>query len=290
MKKYIASFLLLTLCACELVVDVDIPIEKRNLVLSSFFNPDSTWKAKVSLSRHILDEAPYPFVSDAIVVVFEGENAIDTLEHDSLGYYRSADEGPKPGKSYSIRAVTSEHGTASGSSFCPQIVPGQFSSLQTSVGEFGQPEYSFTITFTDPAGKDFYQVMAIGEYRYTNPYTGQGFVNRSNVRVWSDDEGIDNEELENYEGFFFPDAIFNGEEFSVNVKMTPNMWGGSASSKYFIYFRAVSEDYYKYKITSMLQNHVGNDPFAQPVKVYNNIENGFGIIGGFTQTVLIIEP
>lgn len=281
--------MMLMLCGCELVVDVDVPIEKQNMVLSSFFNPDSTWKAKLSLSRHILDEAPYPAVEDALIVLFEGESPVDTLRHDQMGFYDS-DEEPVPGKIYSIRVISNDYGVVNASSSCPQTVEAQFSPLQfNGTGEFGNPEYSLTISFKDPPGKNFYQVMAIGEYRYENPYTGQGFVNRSTMHIWSDDDGIDDPEVGNQEGFFFPDVLFDGENFSLNVKMTPNMWGGNANAKYFIYFRQLNEDYYKYKVTSILQSHTASDPFAQPVKVYTNIENGFGIFAGYTQAVLVIE-
>lgn len=279
---------MLALIGCELVVDVDVPIEKQTLVLNSFFNPDSTWKAKVSLSRHILDEAPYPSVENALIVVFDGENPIDTLAHDAAGFYRS-DERPQAGKSYSMRAITADYGTANASSGCPEFVQAEFSPIQSGTGEYGMPEYSLTISFKDPPGKNFYQIMAIGEYRYMNPYTGQGFLNRSNMRIWSDDEGIDDEEIGNPEGFFFPDVLFDNQAFSINVKFTPNMWGGNSKAKYFLYFRVLNEDYYKYKVTSILQNNTASDPFAQPVKVYNNIENGFGIFAGFNQNVLVIE-
>lgn len=289
MKKYLTILLMSALCGCELVVDVDIPIEKNTLVLNSLFNPDSTWKARVSLSRHILDEAPYSYVDNALIVVFEDETPIDTLQFDSLGYYRSINGRPQAGKNYSMRAVTADHGNAFASSWCPKPILAEFSPIQSTIGESGIPEYAFTISFHDLAGQDFYQVMAISEYRYTNPHTGQGFVNRSNVHIWSDDEGIDDDEIANIEGFFFPDVLFDGKDFSVNVKMQPNMWGGNAKAKYYIYFRAVSKDYYKYKVTSLLQNYTSGDPFAQPVNVYNNIENGFGIFAGFTQSVLVVE-
>lgn len=289
MKKYLFLLLILVVSSCELVVDVDIPLEKNKLVVNSLFNPDSTWKARVSLSRHILDEAPFSYVENAQLVVFEGETAIDTLKFDSLGYYRSANGRPVAGKDYSIRASAPGYDEALAFSSCPKDLQAEFSAIQSTVGEDGRPEYAFTINLQDSPGQDFYQVMAIAEYRYTNPYTGQGFVNRSNVQLWSDDEGIDDDEIANFEGFFFPDVLFDGKNFSINAKMQPNMWGGNAKLKYYIYFRSVSQDYYKYKTTSLLQNYTSGDPFAQPVNVYTNIENGLGVFAGFTQKVVVLE-
>lgn len=292
MKKYITILLMVLLTACELVVDVDIPIEKRQLVLNSFFTPDSVWKAKLSLSRHILDEAPYEFVDNAEIVVFDGETPITTLSHDSLGYYRSERGGPQQGKSYNIRVTAPGYNPVEASSSCPMPITAEFSELQSTVDEFDQAAHSFTITFNDPPENNFYQVTVIEEISVTNPNTGQGFINRHYPQVWSDDPGIDSEEINSIEGIFFPDILFNNNQFSLTVKMSQSYhWSGGvqAKTKYFVYFRSISEDYYKYKVTSMLQDYTSGDPFAQPVKVYDNIKNGFGIFAGYSQSVKVYE-
>jgi hypothetical protein len=290
MKRYFTFIFLFALIGCELVVDVDIPIEKRALVLNSFFNPDSVWRAKVSLNRHILDDFGFPYVDDAEVIVFEGEVPIDTLQHDSLGYYKSDHVTAHSGKFYTLRATAPGYNKVESTSTCPEKVAVEMSPIEQSTGEFGGAIYSFSLTFTDPPDQNFYQIAAIREYRYQNPQTGQGFVSRNPIQILSDDTGIDDEQIPNGEGFFFPDALFNGNRFTVNVKMTPNRWGSQPQdSKYFIYFRTISQDYYKYKVTSLLQDYTSGDPFAQPVNVYNNIANGFGIFAGYTQTVFIYE-
>ncbi|HEY0743900.1 MAG TPA: DUF4249 domain-containing protein [Chryseosolibacter sp.] len=290
MNKYFILFAIFFLYSCELVVDVDIPIEKNQIVVNSFFTPDSVWKAKVSLSRHILDQADYRYITNANVVIYDGEIPFDTLQHDSLGYYRSNKSGPQPSQSYTIRVNAPGYSIAESSSSCPTAVAAEFSEPQVTVGEFQETLHNFSITFTDPPGKNFYQVMAIAEYRYTNPQTGQGYVNRFNPYIYSDDPGIDAEEIENSEGFFFPDALFNEEQFTINVKMsTHNWWGATTPTKYRIYFRSLSEDYYRYKTSSALQNYASGDPFAQPVKVYSNIQNGFGVFAGYSQTSFAYE-
>lgn len=290
MKKYFAILFILTISACELVVDVDMPIEKSKVVLNAFFTPDSVWKAKVSLNRHILDDSGYPPIPNAEIIVFEGDTPLDTLHYDTLGYYFSNDGGPKIGKTYSMRAIVPDYEIVEASSSCPIPVTPTFSALQTGVAEFNQPVYSFDITFTDPPGRNFYQITAVSETRFTHPQTGQGFVNYNFIQTWSDDQAIDNEDIPNNEGFFFSDVLFNEEEFTVNVKMMPNGWGGPPTkTKFHVYFRAVSEDYYRYKVTSLLQDFVGEDPFAQPAQVYNNIQNGFGIFAGYSQSVITFE-
>ncbi|MFT6867249.1 MAG: hypothetical protein ACJA08_002089 [Cyclobacteriaceae bacterium] len=60
------------------------------------------------------------------------------------------------------------------------------------------------------------------------------------------------------------------------------MYYGTADTIiYDFHIKKVSEEYYKYEQTSQLQFDIGGDPFSQPVPVFNNIENGFGIFAGY---------
>jgi hypothetical protein len=45
---------------------------------------------------------------------------------------------------------------------------------------------------------------------------------------------------------------------------------------------SLSEDYFKYKLSLEKYQETAGDPFAQPVQVYSNVENGFGIFGGYS--------
>ena len=57
----------------------------------------------------------------------------------------------------------------------------------------------------------------------------------------------------------------------------------------FVYLISASEDYFRYKRTYSLQEESSGDPFAQPVNVYNNIENGFGIVAGYSEDVFVYK-
>ncbi|MCB0476306.1 MAG: DUF4249 family protein [Flavobacteriaceae bacterium] len=50
-------------------------------------------------------------------------------------------------------------------------------------------------------------------------------------------------------------------------------------------FRTVSEDYYLYHSSITRQNYSEGSSFAEPVFVYNNIENGHGVFAGFNTSV-----
>jgi hypothetical protein len=60
---------------------------------------------------------------------------------------------------------------------------------------------------------------------------------------------------------------------------------GSGLKRVSVELRSVTEEYYKYHSTLARQLIVRQDPFAEPVSVFNNIEGGYGNFSGFTQDV-----
>jgi hypothetical protein len=57
-------------------------------------------------------------------------------------------------------------------------------------------------------------------------------------------------------------------------------------SRVFVELRTITSEYYKYHSTLARQLIVRQDPFAEPVTIYNNIEGGYGNFSGFSPDVL----
>ncbi|HUR30086.1 MAG TPA: DUF4249 family protein, partial [Saprospiraceae bacterium] len=56
-------------------------------------------------------------------------------------------------------------------------------------------------------------------------------------------------------------------------------------TRVFIELRSITEDYYKYHSSLTRQLIVRQDPFAEPVTIYNNIEGGYGNFSGFSPDI-----
>lgn len=289
MKKYLLIIPLFMAVACDLVVDVDIPIEEQKLTLNSFFIQDSVWTAKLSLSRHILDEANFKTVDDGLVVIFEQGNPVDTLFSEGNGIY-SADSKPVPGRSYEIKVISPAHGSVRSRSYLPEAVA--INNMEMEIPQdlsVDDPKISIRFQLKDRAQEtNYYQVLLTMERRYKNHFSGEEMIAHQTVPLESNDPVIANTNDNNSEGFFFKDALFDGKEISLSLK-APYWGAGNEGMKLIFYLRTLSEDFYKYKITSRLRNSTSGDPFAQPVNVYTNVENGFGIFGGFSQSVFVYQ-
>ena len=53
----------------------------------------------------------------------------------------------------------------------------------------------------------------------------------------------------------------------------------------YVELRSITEEYYRYHSTLARQLLVRQDPFAEPVTIYNNIQGGYGNFSGFTPDV-----
>ena len=56
-------------------------------------------------------------------------------------------------------------------------------------------------------------------------------------------------------------------------------------TRVFVELRSITEDYYKYHSSLTRQLIVRQDPFAEPVTIYNNIEGGYGNFSGFSPDI-----
>jgi Domain of unknown function (DUF4249) len=288
MRKLIFVILLFVVCACELVVDVDVPFEGAQLTVNSFFNTNNyQWEATVSLNRSIFekDEEPYQLVTDATVSVYDENGNANTLSHRGQGRYISNTEKPLAGKRYRLAVSAPGYETVESESVAPVPVPiTDFTIEQQSLNES-----LITIKFKDNgAEQNYYFAFADVESETYNSITDEVATFKTKVFMnKSEEEGgqLNSQFIQIEEGILMSDALFNGKEFELSFKTSSRNFNGGAYSHISATLYTVSKDYYEYKATKYLQNENSGNPFAQPVNVYNNIKNGFGVFAGLSQSI-----
>jgi hypothetical protein len=282
------------LAACELVVDVDVPMESQQMTLNSFFTPDSVWSAKITLNRHILDDGSFKPVDDAFVVVHNEGQPVDTLISRGNGFYASDNGKPVIGASYEITATSPKWGTVSATSQVPVQTPiatMEFEVIDDAVNQ--GTKLQCILTFDDKSGeRNFYMVSMVVETMYHDRNTGREFKYRQHIGLRSKDPSMNDETRWSQEGILFNDILIEGRK--TTLTLDAEGWYGTNDPnrkvKYFFYLRTLSEHFYNYKTTMILQNNAEGDPFAQPVLVYNNVRDGFGIFAGYSVAQVIYEP
>ncbi|MFK7937419.1 MAG: DUF4249 family protein, partial [Saprospiraceae bacterium] len=92
-------------------------------------------------------------------------------------------------------------------------------------------------------------------------------------------------DLENYHrgGFLFTDSDVNGQTLNFRFKLQTTTSSGSEHlGKLFIELRSTSEDYHLYNQSISDAFQSSGEPVDQPVIIYTNVENGYGVFGGYS--------
>ena len=294
MRKSFA-FLVFTLiiAACTTVVDFDIPQNRPKVVVNALFSPDSVWRIQISRSNSILDNRHGSFfdpVGDAVVTILDQNNQfVESITGFSDKYFRYSYKGktkPLPGQSYTIQVDVKDEPNIKALNKVPTLVPITSVEIDSSRFISDREPIEMDITFKDSGGeKNYYTVKVIGDSYYI-PNKDTVWVTREiNVKVV--DPSL-NEEFKESDRFI-NDNLFNGKNYTLHLKLFSQPYWGPQSPVTVharVILVSVSEEYYKYFTTKNLQDYTNGDPFAQPVQVFSNVENGLGIFAGYSSSAV----
>lgn len=275
--------ILLIVISCKKYIDMKIPDKGRKPVINCLFNADSIFKVQIYQSHFILDNAESQEITNALVTITENETTIDTLNYSSLGYYSNSQLIPTSGKNYKIVA-TYDGKTASSTSIIPH--PITITKIDTSSFNNQQGGYfSFNVQINDPASETNYYLLKI-EKEYNDYY------NNNLQTIYSNNNEDPSLDAQWQGAYIINDNLFNGKTkvFQLNIDIFNLYNYYNSLNKFYISLYSISKDYYLYAKTSESQINTNNSPFSEPVLVYNNIENGYGIFAGasvFKSLVLV---
>ncbi|MDD2635341.1 MAG: DUF4249 domain-containing protein [Bacteroidales bacterium] len=293
--------LILLSIACEKVIEIDLEDAKIRIVANSIIEPDSIIRVNVTRSRHILDNAAIIPLSDAIVKLYETDNYIGTLSYTSSGNYEM-NYYPEVGKEYRIEVSHNDFDDVFSKTIIPPVVELNYIDTVKSFNENGYEIYNFYTNLTDPLGTNNYYYLSM-KNRFKAEIYDQSIITYDTIYVGPDTTivniiygGTYYEDIEESLYFSSDDLIFegyhpgsNGQIFSDEIidgksytlKTSVQHWSFYADTNtVIIELYAINKELYQYLISYSKHNDASGDPFAEPINVYTNIENGIGIFGG----------
>jgi hypothetical protein len=291
--KYFAPItimVVLFLSGCYEVTEVNVPFNNPSLVINSVFTPDSSWAVSVTLNQQIFDKTDFKTVDDAMVTISENNVPVETLKSTGNGRYKSENK-PVAGRSYEITVNSSKYGVAKANSFIPlpvQLMEAEVVQAGTATGS----DALVKIRFQDvPSTTNYYQLVILWQGSKT-VVTGwsstQELKTSQTTTVDSKDPAISIRDeigssiLAYGDGYSFKDSFFDGQETELTFSCRYFADAQWTDQKLVIMLRSISEEMFLYKRTMLLQYYFEGDPFSQPVHVFNNIENGYGIFAGYS--------
>lgn len=293
MKKLILlSALGFAALSCEKTIDYDLPQEDPRLVIDAYLFTGEPIKAFVSTSKTALAPGEPMFAMDATVLLYEEGQLVDTLEPiDSndliMGqpHFKSTYE-PLAGKLYRLEAHKGEFPTAYGEDTPLEAVP-------LLKAEYDSLRATLEIEFKDPPGEgDYYRVAAYVRQSGTGYSEFPIYMSTFDPLVdYFYDFGDDFEGESGKSGrhAFLSDASFDGQIRSIRFEDV-NFWNSpNNQDSLVIELSRVSFDFYRHE-QSKGANYVNDDnPFAEPVQIYTNVKNGYGIVAAGSSSIRVID-
>ena len=273
--------------ACEKDVTFDFDHSPK-LVLNCILNPDSVVSASLTLSESLDSTANFESVRGAEIIIYEGNNIFGVLEPIENGRYK-LDKKPEPGKTYKIEVKGKNHPPLLATTTVPKPPEIKYSKEITGQLEFDSTRATFNLNvkINDKPGPDNYWIYDTwvvkgikysgarkeinapfldGFNKVTDPEAKYGYTLSLGVRLT--DEGYDGKTME----FVIPDYI-EGTQYSYTDA---------------VHFLNADEHYDKHIKTIILNRmkETSELPFFEPVQIYSNIENGYGIFGSCAITTI----
>lgn len=300
MKKIVFTIgcLLAVLSGCEKAVDVDVPFEDPKLVLNGFMNPDSSFTVHVSKSQFVLDMAELKNITDASVRIYEGDRLLGEMVHQTEGLYRLEGVFPEPGKTYSIQAEKQGFNPVNATEKVLRAVILSDLKIDTvKVEDFGAIRMDYDFSLEDPAGEKNYYLIGVtekGMEKYSEGRFEPGKEPEWKWRPYSRTMRTESTDplLENYClgyngcGLLMTDEFIDGKAYRIKLKV--DSYNSGYNQEYnkdvetFLTVYQIPESYYRYIKTLEQNENVRDNPFAEPAKVFSNVEGGYGIWASLT--------
>jgi hypothetical protein len=265
--------------------DVNLEYDHESkLCLNCVLNPDSIITATLTLSHALDNSENFEKVNNASIKLFENDTLKGELISISDGKYLLKQK-PGSGKTYSIVAEAPGFEKIAATTTVPEKPIIKYTKDTTGIIEnLKVPIFDLNVQIFDKLGKNnywLYNTYIVGGVKYggNNKEINAPYVDTFNRYIDSEskygfrhflqirmtDEGYDGQILE----FTIPDNVVY-----IDYKAQ--------------HFLNADEHYDKYIKTTLIKRMSENDdlPFYEPVQIYSNIENGYGIFGSCAITTI----
>lgn len=288
-RTYFLSFLLslLLLAGCETSLDFQLDAPPK-LTIISHLTPGS-WEGQrvhVYASQSPSDSSQFYTPDNLVVNVTEHDADItirleNTVENGKT-YFIFPEDFLKAGYTYSITAFAPGFDLVQATTIIPR--PSTISNLTIKNIKIQQSdihEFKKNIHYTLQFDIDHFETNRYYHLVFYNEYRGH-----EDTLVILDPQLNDNQNFTpHYDYGVLVDKFDLEEGKPLTFEFQDWVVGNHDLIRVYVELRSITEDYYKYHSTLARQVLIRQDPFAEPVTIFNNIEGGYGNFSGFTHNI-----
>ena len=293
MKRILALLIIIFITSCERDVIINIPPQPLKLVVNGVVRTTTAFRVTVGKTAGVLDTTSSAGlrINNAFVQLYENNILVDTLIHDapSNTYLVKRNTRALPGKTYLLKAVAQGFPSVEAETTTPNVIAIQSITRRMNVKKNASGDFldEVKITFNDEVAENHYLVRVRRprlQTQNTVGYTGINCMRSTDTDIEGRNDG-DPTEFETCidDEFFLRDKNFNGKTkeivlFILHDDLEPLlMQNPNRHVKPIVELHSITADQFKYRKTLGAYRDAEDNPFAEPVLLYGNIKNGYGI-------------
>ena len=278
--------------SCEKVIPFDGEVASKKIVINSIFQSDSTFKVHVSNSKSIIDSSSFENIENAIVNIKHNNGSfVENLPHLNNGFY-VGQTYPVQNQTYILEVSHPNFENVNALESLP--FPITINSIDTVslTDPINGDRYEITVNFKDPKNIPNYYLIEtyviFESLLVKNQDTLENDLDTAKQEMLLTDEVFQNNGSPWKEQGLFNDLLFDGNNKNLKVEIPNNdfleigddyTWSYKTKGIRF-YLHNISSSYYYYLISLQTFRQASGNPFAQPVQVFSNVNNGFGVFAG----------
>jgi hypothetical protein len=267
--------------SCDKNIDIPIPEESNKVVVNLLMNKDSIMVARVSISGRLTNYQSMPEVTNAAMNLYENgtfKGPLTTYVLAGRTYYRS-NTLPQAGATYRVTAAVPGYTEVSGSDQIPDTV--KIGEMKMTVAPIDNQVFKTTISVQlhdDAAIQNYYRVRIYQVHEWVN---ANGIRGQQKIQEYFETDDTEWELFgeKSRPEFYTTDALFNGR----SPRFTFRINTGNQFKKMIVEITSLTYSSYNYLNSTFMAREKNEDGLSEKVIVYNNIENGLGIVGGVAQ-------
>lgn len=274
---------MLLIIACDVSIPLPETEVEQVIVANAFFSPDSTWQVQLTKSFALSQADKVEYVSSGVVEILDvANNQTLKLAHQQNGLYTAKELHPIANKKYHLIAQVDGFETIQATNQTP--LPFTASVNNSSFINFrNRAGFLFDLEIVDNPAVDNFYLIAV---TYLVEKKDSLFTEKAGH--FSLDTNSDNELVEidhtALQQSYLPDTNFNGETYSTQVGASNLLLKDLVEIDHLtaiITIKSISLEGYQHVKT--VETFEFSDSFSspEPVEIFSNIENGFGVFAGF---------
>lgn len=295
MKSILAAFLLLVtlFSSCTKVIDIDLPKHDSKLVVNSLFCSNIRLPINIGSSTSIMDNTGSSGIYNSIIDLYEDGILVQSGTISDSIFFASGTVKENSIYRFELSAPGYPNVTATDTVPIRTRINALEHNKSVWVNENGLMYSQVKIEFTDsPANRNFYELKL---YVFIDSPWEEDTKMYDFVGIG----GIPDPVLKDSWPYFyetrslpFKDNLFNGTECNLDILYRiPN--NNDEPYDLIIELNSISRNYYNYKKQlGIYMKTLDSDIFLgapDPVKLYSNIENGYGIFAAYSSDKVILN-